>query len=453
MTLPNYFFADLPPEAELSPAMVREACFALKQNRANYLAPRSTASVIKVLATVAENWLDPDYPFRQMALEQGPAATGFSRATLVNGLESFFARLTRKQLTALVIQDLGQVQRLDEPVASAEEAQLGQAAMACGPELLAHITAGNLPNPALMSIVLGLLVRSAQFVKCARGTSLLPRLFAHSLYDAEPKLAACLEIAEWPGGTTALEEVLFRESNCVTATGSDEALDAIRRRLPPRVRFLGYGHRVSFGYITKEMLSRFNAKKLAQAAARDIAAWNQLGCLSPQVVYVETGGSTFPDAFAELLAQAMDHQETVEPRGTVPVEVATEIASLRSFFEIRALDSTKTRLWASPESTAWTVIYEEDSRFHPSCLYRCAFVKATEDLTEVLHQAEPVRGKVSTVGLAASGTEAPDLVRQLAHWGVTRVCPLGEMQNPPLTWRHDGRPALGDLITWTHWER
>jgi len=23
------------------------------------------------------------------------------------------------------------------------------------------------------------------------------------------------------------------------------------------------------------------------------------------------------------------------------------------------------------------------------------------------------------------------------------------MQNPPLTWRHDGRPALGDLVMWT----
>jgi hypothetical protein len=26
------------------------------------------------------------------------------------------------------------------------------------------------------------------------------------------------------------------------------------------------------------------------------------------------------------------------------------------------------------------------------------------------------------------------------------------MQNPPLTWRHDGRPALGDLLTWTDCE-
>ncbi|MCX6894765.1 MAG: acyl-CoA reductase, partial [Verrucomicrobia bacterium] len=63
-----------------------------------------------------------------------------------------------------------------------------------------------------------------------------------------------------------------------------------------------------------------------------------------------------------------------------------------------------------------------------------------------------VRGKVSTVGLAATEGRAPKLAAELARWGATRICPLGEMQNPPLAWRHDGRPALGDLVRWTEVE-
>ena len=129
--------------------------------------------------------------------------------------------------------------------------------LAVGPEFLVHIAAGNIPNPTLMSIVLGLLARSAQFVKCASGSAFLPRLFAHSLYEAEPKLGACLEIAEWRGGNADLEDVLFAEADCVTATGSDETLAAIRTRLPAKTRFLGYGHRVSFGFVAREVLSRF----------------------------------------------------------------------------------------------------------------------------------------------------------------------------------------------------
>ena len=58
----------------------------------------------------------------------------------------------------------------------------------------------------------GLLVRSAQFVKCAERASLLPRLFAHSLYEADPKLGACLEIAEWRGGNAGSGEGAVRRS-------------------------------------------------------------------------------------------------------------------------------------------------------------------------------------------------------------------------------------------------
>ena len=33
MNLPNYFIADLPPEATLTPTLIAEACQTLKRNR------------------------------------------------------------------------------------------------------------------------------------------------------------------------------------------------------------------------------------------------------------------------------------------------------------------------------------------------------------------------------------------------------------------------------------
>jgi hypothetical protein len=88
-----------------------------------------------------------------------------------------------------------------------------------------------------------------------------------------------------------------------------------------------------------------------------------------------------------------------------------------------------------------------------SCLNRFVYVKAVADLTTALRGADDIRGKVSTVGIAVPEEKNQEIATQLARWGVTRVCPLGQMQNPPLTWRHDGRPALGDLVTWTDWEQ
>ena len=380
MNLPNYFLADLPPEATLTAAMIGEACQTLKRNREKYLAGRSTQSLVELVCGVAENWLQANDRFRKLALEQGPAATGFLPATLANGLDAFFRQLTPENFSALLAQDLGHAQRLDEMVSDVAEQRIGRSAVVRGPELLVHVAAGNIPNPTLMSIVLGVLTRSAQFVKCASGTAFLPRLFAHSLYDAEPKLGACLEIAEWRGGHAALEPALFDEADCVTATGSDETLAAIRHRLPARVRFLGYGHRVSFGYVASGALSRFNAKKVVPRAATDVVAWNQLGCLSPHVIYVEHGGVVAAEHFAEMLADELAKREETEPRGDVAKETAATIASRRAFYEVRAAHSPDTRFWHSRNSTAWTVVYEADPRFQLSCLNRFIYVKGVTDL-------------------------------------------------------------------------
>ena len=98
MNLPNYFLADLPAGADLSPTMVTEACHTLRRNREKYLAGRSTDSLIRTLCNLAEEWLQPDFSFRKLALEGGTEMTGFSAETLANGLDSFFKQLTNENL-------------------------------------------------------------------------------------------------------------------------------------------------------------------------------------------------------------------------------------------------------------------------------------------------------------------------------------------------------------------
>src|SRR6266404_3191717 len=249
MNLPNYFLADLPPEATLNPGMIGEACLTLKRNREQFLSARSTESLIMVLSGVGSQWLEPEFPFRKMALESATGALRFSQATLAKGLDSFFRQFTVENFRMLLKQELGHPQRLDVITATETERESSRAGMALGPEFLLHMSPGKLPNPALRSIALGFLLRSAQFVTCASGTSLLPRLFAHSLYDADSKLAACLEIAEWRGDNTGAEQVLFEAADCVIAKGSEESVAALRQRLPIKTRFLGYPNRVSFAFV------------------------------------------------------------------------------------------------------------------------------------------------------------------------------------------------------------
>lgn len=462
MNLPNYFLADLPPEADLSAAMVTAACETLKRNREKYLAHRKTGDIIKILCDVAADWVQPENKFRRLALEHGVEATGFSKAVLGKGLDDFFGRFTSENFQALLAQDLGEVAAIADGVtvphhalAAPKRSEGGSPATHHfwhGPQFLVHIAAGNLPNPALMSLTLGLLTRSAQFMKCASGASFLPRLFAHSIYEADPKLGTCLELAEWRGGNAWLETALFAEADCVTATGSDQTLTAVQSRVPAKARFLGYGQRVSFGLVTREVLHDGMVADVVSRVADDVTAWDQNGCLSPHVIYVEERGAVESDKFASLLAAELMKRESAEPRGRVTIEDSAAIASRRAMYEALATHRGDVKIWSSQNSTAWTVVFEHEVRFHFSPLNRFIFVKPVPDLPAVLQGLDELKGKVSTAGIAATPEKLKELAATLARWGVTRICPCGQMQNPPLTWRHDGRPALGDLVTWTDFE-
>jgi hypothetical protein len=91
------------------------------------------------------------------------------------------------------------------------------------------------------------------------------------------------------------------------------------------------------------------------------------------------------------------------------------------------------------------VIYDDDPSFAPSCLNRTVFVKPIDSLKQVPAIVQHLAGKTSTVGLAPMNEFAGDLARM----GVRRVCPIGQMQRPPLTWHDDGRSNLADLVCWT----
>ena len=122
MELPNYFLADIPGEAHITPQLLVDACATLKRNRETYLLTRSTEQILGVLANLARDWRDAEFPFRKHVLANGPRETGFSAETLAAGLDQFWAQITKENLERLIVQDLGQLERLDEM--SADEVEL-----------------------------------------------------------------------------------------------------------------------------------------------------------------------------------------------------------------------------------------------------------------------------------------------------------------------------------------
>ena len=415
----------------------------LLANRIQHLVPRPVRDISDCMDQAVQRWLDPNSPERQEAEARLPETTGLSAAMIRHVLPLIFREYRADRLAALLVDELGSLEALDRFVPSS----LGRK-KACGPPLSVHVLAGNLPGAGLDSVIFSLLVKSATLVKASSAEPLLPVLFARSIQEIDPNLGACLSVVSWPGGNTDLEDLAYGRADIVVASGSDASLAAIQKRT--RGTFIGYGHKVSFSLVTKESLA--DAEETAHKAAYDVALYDQQGCLSPQLVYVEEGGAIAPKEFASLLATGLAHWQTELPRGPVTPEVSTAIRKVRDEAEWQALAGKDIALHASPQGTAWTVVYAADSTFVQSPLYRTVRVKPLRNIAQLGEIVDPWRPYLEAVGVAAGPERLAPLADTLGALGVSRVCPIGTMQLPPLSWRHGGRPRISDLVRWVGME-
>lgn len=429
-----------------SPVLVAEVAAKVWAARKAYLARLPVAEIVEILDGVVAGWLAPDSPWLEAAGRRIAAATPYSQAMVRVGLTRLLRGCRKESLLVLLESELGDPRVLD---ASCPRPAAGGFHRAAGPTLTTHIFSGNVPGLPAISLIHACLVKSASLGKPASEEPIFPAMFARSVAAADPKLAASMAILHWPGGDPAIEQAAFAASEAVVAYGSDTSLESIRARVPPTVRFVGHGHRVSFAVIGREALDLEGKDDLAERLAYDVSLFDQQGCVSAHLVYAERGGAIPPEAFAERLANAMAAFERGMPRGRLTVEEAAAIQQVRTEAEFRELRDEPVRLYASRGGTAWTVIYEDDPAFVPSCLNRVVRVKALTDLGEIPSLVRPFSRHLQTVGVAMSRERRERLADVLAPLGVCRICPIGEMPHPPLTWHHDGGFSLLPLLKWT----
>lgn len=428
-----------------SPEELTSIVDTLLARRRRRLVRRPVHDILAVIDRCIRRWLDPDSDERRQAEAQLPATTGLSPPMLRHVLPLVFEEYRGERLGALLDAELGGRDSLDRAVASNEGNR-----RAIGPGLSVHVLAGNLPGAGLDGVIFSLLVKSAVLIKAASTEPVLPDLFARSLAAVDPELGACLHVVHWPGGRADLEKAAFGRADLVVASGSDVSLASIRERLGADTRFIGYGHKLSFGLVTRAGLADCGAlAHWSRAAAYDAAVYDQLGCLSPQLVYVEEGGPVSPREFASALADDLAEWQITLPRGAVPTEAGIAVRRLRDRAEWQALAGKDVELHASRSGLHWTVIYEADPTFAPSPLYRTVRVKPLRGPTHLAELLADWRPHLEAVGLAADSDESARLGELLAGLGVSRVCPLGKMQRPPLNWRRGGRPRIGAFLRWT----
>lgn len=409
----------------------------------------TVAQIIDIVDRAVSRLLDRNDDYRQKAEKILPVVTGYDTDMIRLGLTGYLKTFRKPELQKFLAEDFTNPLILDD----FQPMPKGGFARAFGPDILTHIWAGNVPGLPIWSLISGLLVKAGNIGKVPSAEPLFAGWFAQVLAEVAPEIADCFAVVWWKGGDSAREESLFKESDVVLAYGGNDSLTAIRDRVPITTRYLPYGHKISFGVVSRAALDTQKAATAAHQAAYDVVRYDQQGCYSPHVFFVERGGRVSPQNFAQYLAHELEVFEKKYPRRALSIAEARDMAAWRHGEEIKSFADDGRGLIGNAES-AWSVAFVDgDEDLSPSGLNRTIKVVSVEALADVVPRIAPYKSLLQTVGIAAPPTELYGLSAALGLAGVTRISALGHMTAPEAGWHHDGRFNLLDLVTITEIER
>ena len=365
------------------------------------------------------------------ALHTLPALTGLSPAMVAWGLRTTVATATRDTLCALAAKAFATDAGRTKPIS-----------------LVSVVLAGNVFTAAFRAIVVPLLLGVPVLVKTASSldrsadtTSSEREGFAALLQDAlrlqDSELGNALEIVQFQGGDLRREAALLELAEAVSVYGSDATASAIKARVDQHLAMVVHGHGVSAAYCSAASQSAEAIEQTVLELATDVCAYDQRGCLSPQVVYVEENAEARAKRFAEVASRALSKIELSLPRGPLPNSVATAQTQWRGLAEI---DGMLLR------GAAHALAIQRDGPFRWSPGYRNATVVPVVGLAEAFESMSRFAEHLKCVGADLAALEAVEIELESKRDWAAYATALGTMQTPSIDVLADGRPVWEGLL-------
>lgn len=304
------------------------------------------------------------------------------------------------------------------------------------------VLASNLPALAVQPLLPALALRRPVLLKSPSAEPLFAPAFLAALVRREPRLAGAVAAVTWPGGEAELEAPLLAAAGAIVAYGGAAALADLERRAAGK-RFVGYGPKTSLAVIDPAAAGRGAAtpRELAAGLARDVALFDQRGCLSVAAVYV-AGGTESAALLAGHLEEALGDLAARWPPGPAAAPALAAVQQLRLEAELRGLPPPRASRPPLPPA-AGTVLVEPDPAFRPTPGLRTVRVHALADLDLLPEILAPWRGRLQ--GAALAGPAAWSLAPRLAELGVSRCAAPGHLQSPDASWHNGGIDPLSAL--------
>jgi phenylacetate-CoA ligase len=303
--------------------------------------------------------------------------------------------------------------------------------------LVVHITPGNAPLLGFCAVIEGLLAGNINWLRPSSSDQGLSARLLAALVQCDRSGQLRGHVAVLPAGTAQIAR-LCEAANGVSAWGGETALRAIRSQIPPGCRWIDWGHRISFIYLTADSAS----PAALEAVVDEVCRLDQQACSSPQWLLVDSDEADVLRAIGSGLAEAFSRRSAFWTALTPSLQEACEITTHSEMARLGQSFSGHTgQVWSTP---GWRVIWSHDRQLGPSPLFRSLLLKPLPraQLTGTLL---PWRNVLQSAALVCREAEIAELARGLIAAGVTRIAPLGSLHDGYDGEPHDGVYALQRL--------
>jgi Acyl-CoA reductase (LuxC) len=295
--------------------------------------------------------------------------------------------------------------------------------------LAGFVLSSNVFTAVLRPLAWALLLRVPVVLKPSAADEGLAELVKLALDQVDAEIGAAVQLARFTRHDAAEMRSMAARCDLLHVWGSDETVRQIAGLTPSTTRLVAHGSGLGAAWVP----AGSSIEEAAEGLALDVSLYDQRGCLSPQVVWVEAGVDAV--ALAEALYRELGALARSMPRGSLPISVASEQLTWRSLMAVRG------RLW---EGEGFAVALDDATQEVLSPGYRNIALYRVRSRGEMLERARRWGARLKALGVAGG----PDTRRELEATlhAAPRVSALGTMQQPELVANVDGEaPWTGFL--------
>lgn len=297
---------------------------------------------------------------------------------------------------------------------------------------LLHITASNVVLGMIDSFLMGVVTKNINIIKLSSETERAGELIASSIESHAPLISNLCFFISYRGGELDKEKVLFENIDAIIAWGGEEMINSVSKRVPPHVKLIKHGPKISFHVITLKAFNQLDYSKLCD----DITMYDQQACANSQNIFLEKGIDKVE--FAKRLNKASQYSRVnLDPNSAVELLKEKQLDLFREFkSDEKAIHSDNL-----------SISYSDHLFPEPSALNGHVRIKCFKDVSELAESLSPFRTYLQTCGLLADSDEREIYMKSLGAVGVNRFTSIGKMLVPMAGSPHDGEFNLLSLTT------